>query len=373
MSVYRPKGRDGEPASPFYHYDFQHRKRRFSGSTGCRTKPEARKYEQRIKEEAKAAVAAEAGPDADQMTLDAAALRFWNEKGQHYRGNAQKTFKASLGWIVQQAGPNRKLSEIRNNVVADLVARRRGEGVSNATVNRTVTEPLRRIMLRAQDAWDCEIPRIKWGVHLLKEPNERVRELREDEQPRILDAMPEGYRDVVRFALMSGCRLAECIGLRWADVDWGAREISVLGKGNKRASIPLTTEMRALLFPLQAQHPDRVFTYPRRRKRGLSKVGDREPVTYEGMKTAWRRAIKAAGIENFRFHDNRHTAATRLLRSGANIMAVKNLLRHTDVATTSKYAHVTMDDLRASMERLGERADGVADVAQAPNSSKREA
>ena len=168
-----------------------------------------------------------------------------------------------------------------------------------------------------------------------------------DEQPRILEAMPEGYRDVVRFALMSGCRLAECVGLRWADVDWGAREISILGKGNKRASIPLTTEMRALLFPLQAQHPDQVFTYPRRRNRGLAKKGDREPITYEGMKTAWRRAIKVAGVENFRFHDLRHRYAVDYLKAGGSIYDLQRLMGHSSVKTTEIYlAHLTPDEAR---------------------------
>lgn len=352
MSVYRPKG------SPYYHYDFQFRKQRFLGSTGCRKKPEARDYEQRIKEEAKRAAENQSAAATGEMTIDAAADRFWVEKAQYYKGNARATFKASLGWIVTQAGPDRKLSEIRGTVVADLVARRRGDGVSPATVNRTVTEPLRRVMLYARDAWECEIPRIKWGVYLLKEPDERVRELLDDEQAAILPAMPEGYRDLVRFALMSGCRLAECVNLAWSDVDWGARKIKILGKGDKKASIPLTTEMRALLFPLRTHHPERVFTYAVRKKRGLRAVGDRLPVTYEGMKTAWRRATSAVGVKDFRFHDLRHTAATRLLRSSGNVVEVRKLLRHTDIATTAKYAHVTMDDLRRSMERLGEKAEG---------------
>ena len=60
------------------------------------------------------------------------------------------------------------------------------------------------------------------------------------------------------------------------------------------------------------------FTYPTRRVH----------LTYEGMKSAWRRAIKRAVVEDFRFHDNRHTAATRLLRSGANLKVVQKLLRH---------------------------------------------
>lgn len=268
-----------------------------------------------------------------------------------YRGNAGKTFKASIAWLIEQMPKGQRLIDINNSLVANLVARRRGEGVSPATVNRTVTEPLRRVLRYAGEAWDQPLPDVKWRRHFLAEPKERIRELKDGEEGKLLAAMPDDYRDVVRFALMSGCRLAECVNLKWSDVDWGSREISVLGKGEKRATIPLTAEMRELLFPLLKHDPKHVFTYARRRVRGLHKRGDRSPITYEGMKTAWRRAIASTDIEDFRFHDNRHTAATRLMRSGANLKSVQKLLRHEDIATTTKYAHITMDDLRDAMEK----------------------
>lgn len=337
MSIFR------QGKSPIYRYDFTIKGERFHGTTECRTKAEARNVEARIKADAKDIIKARRRRASDPMTLDLAAGRFWTERGQFYRGNARATFKASLAWIVRTAGPDRSLLAITNRVVADLVARRRGESVSNATVNRTVTEPLRRIMLRARDAWDQDIPKIKWGNHLLPEPKERVRELSEDEEERIFAALCHDYALVVRFALQSGCRLGECVGLRWSDVDWGARELRISGKGGKVAKIPLTNEMRELLWPLQPHHTEAVFTY-------ATKAG-RSRITYEGMKTAWRRAVARAGVMDFRFHDNRHTAATRLLRSGANIKMVQQLLRHEDIATTARYAHVTMDDLREAMEK----------------------
>lgn len=348
MSVYKPG------KSPFYHYDFQYRGQRFSGSTGCRRKSEAAEVERQEKDRVKAAFRAQSGHRAPAMTIDFAADRFWIERGQYYRGNAQATFKASLAWLVRQVGPNRLISDISNGLVAELAARRRGEGVSNATVNRTVTEPLRRVLRRAASAWEQTVPTIRWGEHVLDEPKERVRELKAGEEARLRAALPADYGVVFSFALLSGCRLGECVGLKWEDIDWGNREIVIRGKGETVASIPLTAAMRALLWPLQAHHRERVFTY----QAGTDEAGDkpppRQPITYEGMKTAWRRARARAGVKDFRFHDNRHTAATRLLRSGANIKAVQKLLRHTDIATTSKYAHVTMDDLRHAMERAAE-------------------
>src|SRR5205823_5825862 len=80
--------------------------------------------------------------------------------------------------------------------------------------------------------------------------------------------------------------------------------------------------------------------------------GERYPITYSGLGTAWRRYGAAkAGIEDFHLHDLRHTAATRLLRDGkANIKVVQKLMRHEDIATTAKYAHAFDEDVLAAME-----------------------
>ena len=90
---------------------------------------------------------------------------------------------------------------------------------------------------------------------------ERIRELRADEEAAFFAALRPDYHPIVRFALLTGCRLAECVGLTWADVDWGGRLIWINGKGGKRASIPMPPSVRELLWPLQGQHPTAVFTY----------------------------------------------------------------------------------------------------------------
>ena len=350
MSVRRRKGRKT------FDFDFSIKRRRFHGNTGATAKREALEIEREERAKALALLAAEARAGRGLMSLDEAFGRFWIERASDYRGNAGKTFKASLKWIIERAGVDadgrkRLVRDVSNTLVAELVARRRGEGVAPATVNRTVTEPLRRVMRRASLAWDQPIPSIDWRQHMLAEPQERVRELTALEEQKLFATLRPDYHPIVRFALLSGCRLEECVSLTWSRIDWGGRRILIHGKGQRVDTIPLSAALRELLWPLQADgDPLRVFTYRTAAATSGHRRGERRPITLEGLKTTWRRAIKKSGVVDFRFHDNRHTAATRLLRKTGNLVLVQKLLRHGDIATTRRYAHATDDDLRAAMD-----------------------
>ena len=98
---------------------------------------------------------------------------------------------------------------------------------------------------------------------------------------------------------------------------------------------PPPPTVRELLWPLQGQHPTAVFAYAADRGRRDVRKGSLHPITYEGLKTHWRRAKAAAGLVDYRFHDNRHTAATRVLRASGNLNVVKRMLRHEDIAVTA--------------------------------------
>jgi integrase len=361
MAVYRRKNQDT------FSYDFWLEGRRFTGGTGETTRRDAERFEQRQREEARETLKLHAKAKHGPMTFNVAAARYWEEVGQHHAGEASTNTLWSLVWLEQALGSDRLLTAIDNNLVAGIVARRRGEKrrktdrlISNATVNRSVTEPLRKVLTRAAKVWKQPVGEIAWKEHMLKEPKERVRELRTDEEVTLWERLRPDYHPVVRFSILTGARLKECVGLRWEDIDWGGRLIWVTGKGDKRASIPMPPAVRDLLWPLQGHHPESVFTYVAVRelpKRAIKK-GERYPLTYQGLKTAFRRDVKSA-IENYRFHDNRHTAATRVLRATGNMRIVKEMLRHEDISTTLKYAHVTMDDLLAGMEKA-------ASVTQSP-------
>ncbi|TVR12285.1 MAG: site-specific integrase [Salinarimonadaceae bacterium] len=367
MSTYRPAGR------PFYLYDFQLRGHRFHGSTGCANKRDADLFEKDRREEALAKIKAATRLGREPMTFGVASSRYWQEVGQHAKSVAD--IEWSLAWLQREIGMTTKLVDIDNLLVSRLVASRRGEKVRGkelvkpSTVNRTVTEPLRRIMRRARDVWQEPVGQVDWKRHLLKEPQERVRELRPDEEAKMFEVLREDYHPIVRFAVMTGCRLNECVTLRWRDVDWGSRQVWILGKGDKHAPIPMPPALRELLWPLQGHDPEFVFTYVAERARDSRLKGQRYPITYEGLKSAFRRDVKGA-IDGYRFHDNRHTAATRVLRKSGNLKIVQKMLRHADISTTTKYAHVLDDDIRDAMEAAAVAAPATKSPDQIPDQAK---
>jgi hypothetical protein len=183
MSVYRHKG------SPFWHFDFQVRGVRFHGSTGTGDRRKAEQVERTEREKAKAARRTVADVP---HTLGEAITRFWHEKGQH-DATSDDTLR-NLVWLGNAIGEHRPLTDIDGNLLHRIIARRRGEPsknggklVTNATVNRTVTEPLRRLVKRAKE-WGVLFPKEpRWNEYRLKEPTERVRELRADEGDRIAE------------------------------------------------------------------------------------------------------------------------------------------------------------------------------------------
>lgn len=370
MPVYRKHGK------PEYTFDFQLRGRRFSGSTGTSNKRQAERILAEKRREARARLKAEqafvaSGP----MTLEIAASRYWHEVGQHLT-NADNCWW-SLGWLVEHFGNKVTLDRITDSTVAAMVAKRRADGVANATVNRTVTVPLRGVTTRAKKTWKVPVADIDWSRHMLKEPRERVREASVDEERRLVAAMRDDYAPAVQFAMLTGCRRMEIVDLTWSNVDFFGRMLTVTGKGNKSRLLPMTDAVRRLLWQLKGHHETAVFTYlAKRTRKDLQLVrGTRYPITMEGFKTAWRRYRAKSGVENFRFHDTRHTAATRTLRVG-NLKIVQQMLGHEDIGTTAKYAHAMIDDMRAAMDAAnytGNHTSPSADLSNNLNSDKKSA
>jgi integrase len=360
VSIYRPKG------SPFYHFDFWCRGRRFYGSTEQTNRREAEAIERAERERAKQEAAARRSSSAS-LKLDDVAGRYWAEIGQHHAG-ADNTWR-DLARLLKYFGPTKLLTEIADDDVAKLVAWRRGHRVirarhaaktdletpllTNATVNRSTTEVLKKLFTRAK-AWGVRFDHEpRWKAHWLPEPQERVRELVGDEGDRLEDATRDDYAPFFAFAKASGLRLRECL-LKWPEIDWAARQIRKAGKGGKLVTAPITSTVRLILWPLRGHHPEHVFTYVALRTRGGRVKGQRYPLTYSGVKIVWRRLRKRAGVVGFRFHDFRHDIGTKLLRETGNLKLVQKALNHADIKTTTKYAHVLTDELAAALEQLQE-------------------
>ena len=254
--------------------------------------------------------------------------------------------------LLAELGSETLLSDIDDDKLARTVARirsrkvRRGGSVqliANATVNRYL-ELYRRVWRRAAKTWKVAVgDEPTWGDLLLEEADERIRSLSADEEARLFQCLRPDYHPMVRFALRTGMRLGNVRALRWRDVDLAAATVTIKMKsrkpGGRNHSIPLTPDLVALLKAEIGRHFAFVFTYecekPRVAKGAGGKLiqrhkGARYPFSRDGWRRAWNDALAAAGIEDFRFHDTRHTAAT------------------------SRYAHVDQGDVRAALLRVSQ-------------------
>jgi site-specific recombinase XerD len=155
-----------------------------------------------------------------------------------------------------------------------------------------------------------------------------------------------GCRDFAMLTLLSrvGLRSGEVAGLQLADVEWRCGLITVVGKGNRRDQLPLPPDVgEAIADYLQRFRPapalDRsVFIRVKAPHRGLSSGGVTQAVAA---------AAGRAGLGTVYAHRLRHSAATSLLAAGASLTEIGQVLRHRGVLTTSVYAKVDVEALRA--------------------------
>lgn len=342
MSVYKPD------QSPYFHYDFQRKGRRFHGSTGLKTKRAAEQFEDKLKREV--ALGKDAKPP---ITVDEACGTWWANKG--HRQRAAKTYRYQLDNLIAGLGANRMLSDIGFSQLDDYIAARRS-AVSDTSVNRE-TELYRRVWryIKAK-GFEVAAEEPEWGNLLLAEPKGRIRELKADEETRLFEKLPEDLAAVVEFAMLSGQRRTAVIRLRWKDVDFAARSatITLKAEADEKHTFPLTPRMIAILANRPKVGP-MVFTYvcerpaPPRQDRPARIKGHRYPFSLQGWTRKWRKALDDAGIEDFKFHDLRHTAATRIVRATGNLKVAQQLLAHKTIQTTTRYAHATADDVMNAM------------------------
>lgn len=168
---------------------------------------------------------------------------------------------------------------------------------------------------------------------------------RERGYPLMPEIPADGYADyltpMVLLALNTGMRRGELFKLRWDDVDLPRRNLTVHGASAKSATtrhIPLNPEAVTVL---ENWRPGK----------GLVFAGDegRPLVT---IKTAWANLMKASGITGFRFHDLRHTFASKLVMAGVDLNTVRELLGHADLTMTLRYAHLAPEHKHAAVALL---------------------
>ena len=207
---------------------------------------------------------------------------------------------------------------------------RRGEPYAPATVKHVLVI-IRRLYNMAR----------KWGLYpgpnpmelvtMPKVDNTRIRFLSDDELARlmiVLDGWPcRDSVDIVKFAMLTGCRKGEVLGLRWDNVDMTSGYIGLIApKGGRSVTLPIS---QAAADVLRDRERVSEWVFP---GRGGGRRTD--------FATPFKRIMCAAGIAAFRFHDLRHNYASQLASAGVPLATIMQLLTHREIKTTLKYSHL---------------------------------
>lgn len=232
------------------------------------------------------------------------------------------------------------LDQIDRSVLDRLKQQKLNTGVTPATVNRLMAV-IRSILNTSHKDWGWldTAPTLR----LLPEPQRRVRWLTYEEAERLLEELPEHLAAMMRFTLATGLRELNVVKLEWTQVDLEQRRAWIhhdQAKGGKRAiAVPLNADAVIVLREQQGNHPERVFTF------------SGHPVT-RANNHAWRKALQRASIENFRWHDLRHTWASWHVQAGTPLNVLQELGGWTSLHMVMRYAHLGTDHLADHAERI---------------------
>jgi integrase len=152
-------------------------------------------------------------------------------------------------------------------------------------------------------------------------------------------------KPMVILSLHTGLRQGELFNLRWAHVDLDKTNLTVEGTVAKSGStrhVPLNEEAVETLISWRAQQP---------KARGLVFPSDGGK-PFDNVNKAWHAVLKAAGILDFRWHDMRHHFASRLVMAEVDLNTVRELLGHTDIKMTLRYAHLAPEHKAAAVKKL---------------------
>ena len=180
---------------------------------------------------------------------------------------------------------------------------------------------------------------------LLREDNLRKHVLSLDEEAILLECSAYHLKPIILTALYTGLRKSEILSLVWKNVDFNNNIIiipSFNNKSKKEKTVPLSSIQRKLLLELKLKNSsvsEYVF------------LDDKES-NIKSIKTAFGNACRRADIKELVFHDLSHTAGTRMLESGVDIVTVQELMGHKSIIMTRRYSHPTPDHKKQAVNRL---------------------
>lgn len=273
------------------------------------------------------------------------------------RRKDQDRRKAHIHWWKKELGEycladvtSGMIGEYRDRLLKGMTYR--GTLRSPATVVRYLAA-LSHVYSIAVKEWEWLDSNPVGRVRKPTEPRGRVRFLEEDERKALLVECLKSENaflyTIVVLAISTGMRHGEILNLTWGDVDFARKRIILEDtKNDERRAVPVTN----LAFE--------VLTELRRVRRIDSKLlfPGKNPLKPIEMRSAWEFALERAKIENFRFHDLRHTAASYLAMNGATLAELAEILGHKTLQMVKRYAHLSEAHTASVVERMNEKIFG---------------
>lgn len=275
-------------------------------------------------------------------TFDEAVARFLDEYTPNLRPSSTQRYMSSIE-VLKEAFSGRYLDEINATKINAFLASRK---VEDATKRRDLA-CLSSIFKRAI-GWEMidRNPVVAFDKKGLGDSKKRLVFLTEGEFAKIYAGLPGWARPVAAIAVNTGMRAGEVLALRWADVAGGEITIRDSKIGEPRR-LPMSAEVSAQ-FPAQSGTASaRIFPY-----------------RVDALSRAFRKAADDGGFKAARFHDLRHTFASRAVQRGFDLYRVGKALGHKSPQTTQRYAHFRTEDMKGLMDAVG------TNVGTAPTHSK---
>ena len=238
------------------------------------------------------------------------------------------------------------LSKISARDIEDY-KQKRLEKVKPPTVNRELA--ILKHMFNLAIKWKyADVNPVK-EVEFFQERELATKILKKDEAQRLIEASNGNLRPLIIMALNTGMRRGELLKLKWNDLDFDNHFIYIKEtKTAKMRKVPMSPMVERTLKSTEKKC-DYVFQ-SRKTKKGQKSI-----------RGGWQTACDRAGIQDFRFHDLRHTAATWMVAAGIDLVTVKEILGHANIKTTMRYAHPTPENKRKAVNALaailGEKMD----------------
>lgn len=259
-----------------------------------------------------------------------------------------------VGYAVKRLQPfftGKVLERLRRADISAYIEKRKHEGVGPATINREL-DMLSAAINYARKRWDWEMTNPVSGMSL-REPEGRLRWISRAEADVLIreaekDSKSPHLADFIRLATNTGCRKNEMLKLSWDRVDLRESRLFLEPehtKSGKHRAVPLNEEARRAMLGrarFRAEFcPGSLWVFSH-------KNGER--VKY--MQNGFQGACKRAGIDNFRVHDLRHTCASWMVQQGVPLIEVRDVLGHSSIEMTERYAHLAPDKLKFAVGAL---------------------